>query len=238
MMTYIDIPHQRRKMADTNTKLKLAEAAKVAGVSTNTINRAKKSGKVSVEIEDGVAHYEPSELARVFPKTFKYERLKSSNDDKTSPSDFDKNINTEKEKVSVKVLETKLAAAEEMLTKEKDERKREIENYEERIDDLKTILKEAQSNETRLIEYNKDKEGQGDKIKQIIEPLREELSNLKTISESDKNKVKDLKKANRFQKLFIAFLVIFGVVVFAMWQLDIIPLNLLQNDPRFNPPKL
>lgn len=211
-------------MADTNTKLKLAEAAKVAGVSTNTINRAKKSGKVSVEMEDGVAHYEPSELARVFPKTFKYERLKSSNDDKAS-SDLDKNSISEKEKVNVKVLEAKLSAAQEMLTKEKDERKREIEIYEERIDDLKTILKEAQSNETRLIEYNKNKEGQGDKVEQMIKPLKDELSDLKKVSESDKEKVKDLKNANTFHKFILAFLIIITVASFALWKFDIISLN-------------
>jgi len=50
--------------------LKTTEAAKLAGVSNATLHRARKKGKVAYE-KDENGHYlfDPSELARAFPKT-------------------------------------------------------------------------------------------------------------------------------------------------------------------------
>ena len=52
------------------TKLTLAQAAAMTGLSRSTLNRATKSGKLSAQRDEaGAIHIDASELARVFPVT-------------------------------------------------------------------------------------------------------------------------------------------------------------------------
>lgn len=52
------------------TKLTLAQAATMTGLSRSTLNRATKSGKLSAHRDEaGAIHIDASELARVFPVT-------------------------------------------------------------------------------------------------------------------------------------------------------------------------
>ena len=107
-------------MTPNKTKLTLADAATVAGKSTNTLNRAKNSGKISVEIIDKVAYYDVSELARVYPKTFDFNRLEKDNDNET-PTDKVASRSSSDISADIKILEEKLNSANKLLEKDKEE---------------------------------------------------------------------------------------------------------------------
>ena len=150
------------------TKLKLAEAAKIAGISTNTLNRAKQSGKVSVEKVDNISYYDVSELARVYSKTFNVNQITTRNNELQSNT----KVLPPQKNIDLLVLEEKLNSREqEIKSLEKQlEREREI------SDDMKEALKKAQSHETRLLEYQK--EGQGNNIQEVLKPIHKQIKNL------------------------------------------------------------
>lgn len=213
-------------MTDQKTKLTLADAAVVAGKSTNTLNRAKNSGKISVEKIEKIAYYDVSELSRVYPKTFDLSRLEKDNDNKKSQENVDSK-NNPKNSVEFQLLEEKINSKEkeiEFLGKQL-VREREILDREREInDDMKEALRKSQNHETYLLEYQEKKEGQGDDFKVVLKPMQDEIDNLTKLADENKKEKADLIKANRVYA-WVAFLVLASLGIFAFVQSDIIQFN-------------
>lgn len=211
---------------NAKTKLTLADAAVVAGKSTNTLNRAKNSGKISVEIIDKVAYYDVAELARVYPKTFDFNRLDKSESNSNSPS-LNRPETKSVSSAEIKILEERLNSANKLIEKDKEERIRERNQLEDRITKLETALEKSQNHETRLIEYQKSKEGEGTNFEQILKPIQDEISNLKKTSEEDRAKMSDLGKANMMYKFtgVVLTMMAIGTTIYVMIEKGIIQLN-------------
>lgn len=206
-------------------KVSITKAASLAGVSRTTLYTDMESGKLSFnKTGKNKRNIDVSELERV------YGSLKIDDDKKVSSTDKAEQKLTKKEDQTTGAL-IELAVLREKVELLENERRRERDQLQERIESLEKSISKAEVEKTYLLEYQKNKEGEGTNFDVILKPIQDEILQLKTSSEIEKTKSEelakeknDLKKANQVYA-GLAFIIVVGVSLFALVQNGIIQLN-------------
>lgn len=177
-------------------KVTITKAAKMAGVSRNTIYNDIDSGVLSFTSNArNKKLIDVSELARVY-ENVEFEDEKPQN--KASQT-VEKRTETlkplSKQDISAQVLQERLKATEKSLEVLNEERERERQNYESRLETLETALTKAQdgyNSVTKLLEDHRTKESGAGEWENAIKTLESRISNqeaaLKTELEETKKK--------------------------------------------------
>ena len=177
-------------------KVTITKAAKMAGVSRNTIYNDIDSGVLSFTSNArNKKLIDVSELARVY-ENVEFEDEKPQN--KASQT-VEKRTETlkalSKQDISAQVLQERLKATEKSLEVLNEERERERQNYESRLETLETALTKAQdgyNSVTKLLEDHRTKESGAGEWENAIKALESRISNqeaaLKTELEETKKK--------------------------------------------------
>jgi len=212
-------------------KYTLGEAALITGKTSQTINRHKLKGKLSCEMIEKVAHYEASELLRVYGNDINFDIVNVQNENRKS-APVVQSAKDGEAPLKVQVLEEKLNSANKQIEILSEERRRERDQLQERIDHLETTVSKTQENQkTLLLENQKTKEGQGDEWQTAISELKDQVANQEKASHEKfevmvKEKT-DIEKANKIFKLTaIIFIgVAIAVTIYALIEQGIIQLN-------------
>lgn len=211
------------------TKFTVSEIkeARIGISSQQTIRRELKSRGATLETEGKSFIVDASELARIYT-TDELDFNKLQGEAKTASNENTKEKKSTPPKSnseSVLVLEEKIKAKEGEieLLKEQVSREREIN------EDLKESLRTSQENQSKTLDNQKlieDRTKEGSNIEVALSGLRTELSEELKGAITNVNKEKeDLKKANIFYMVVVAFLIIIGVAAFTTVQLGIITIN-------------
>jgi len=206
-------------------KVSITKAATLAGVSRTTLYTDMDNGKLSYnKTGKNRRNIDVSELERV------YGSLKVEGTKKVSTSDKPEQKLTKKdEQPSGGLIE--LAVLREKVELLESERRRERDQLQDRIESLENSMRKAETEKTYLLEYQKNKEGEGTNFDAVLKPIQDEISQLKSASEIEKTKSEelakeksDLKKANMVYA-GLAFVIVVGVGIFALMQSGIIQIN-------------
>ena len=182
-------------------KVTITKAAKMAGVSRNTIYNDIDSGVLSFTSNArNKKLIDVSELARVYENVeFEDEQPKN----KASQS-VEKRTETlkqlSKQDISAQVLQERLKASEKSLENLTEERERERQNYENRLEALETALTKAQdgyNSVTKLLEDQRTKESGAGDWEKAIHALEQRLANQEKSSKEREEKEQRLLKQNR-----------------------------------------
>lgn len=166
-------------------QVSISKAAEMAGVTRATFYRhIDKKGISVTKDDDGNPKVDVSELMRVYGNKIKTLSESVSND--TGENTVLKQEKTPISSVELEVLKEKIKHIEESKAVYEEERKREREQFEERIEQLQSTLNKAQDNQTKttaLLEHY-TKEGQGGaKWEESMKALEERLANQEKVAE-------------------------------------------------------
>ena len=188
-----------------NMKVTMKEAEALVPVSRTTLYNDKKAGTFSVEKNaKGRTVIDTSELQRVYGE-LNLTSKQSNNvqtDTKSTKSDTHKNtLNENKPNVDVEleVLKERVKHLEEI----KIERKKDKEQFEERIEKMQATLDKALENQnktTLLLEHYTKEDGQGDNWKIKIEKMEARIANQVQTEKDSLAKQKELEEALEQEK--------------------------------------
>jgi hypothetical protein len=172
----------------------ISKAADMIGITRATLYRhIEKKGISVVKDDDDNPKIDVSELIRVYGSKVKIDNNTSSDD----TGDTDANTVIKQSKTSTKtqgntveleVLKERVKHLELSNTKAEQERRREREQFEERVDQLQDTLKKAQDNQnkTTLLLEHFTKDGAGEKSWKIsLKALEERIANQEKVAEEE-----------------------------------------------------
>ena len=184
-------------------KVSITKAAELAGVSRTTLYNDMNSGKVTfVSSGKNKKVIDVSELERVYGSIKINSGQESSTNVKT-----EQNFTQKKEEGASALIE--LAVLRDKVDTLEAERKREREQFEDRIEQLQETLNKTQDNQskTTLLLEHYTKEGKGNEWEQAMKTLEERISNNEETVKLEKEKAqkaeeekKKLEEALEFEK--------------------------------------
>lgn len=184
-------------------KVSITKAAELAGVSRTTLYNDMNSGKVTfVSSGKNKKVIDVSELERVYGSIKINSGQESSTNVKT-----EQNFTQKKEEGASALIE--LAVLRDKVDTLETERKREREQFEDRIEQLQETLNKTQDNQskTTLLLEHYTKEGKGNEWEQAMKTLEERISNNEETVKLEKEKAqkaeeekKKLEEALEFEK--------------------------------------
>lgn len=196
-------------------RVSISKAAEMVGITRATLYRHIEKKGISVEKDDDDnPKIDVSELIRVYGNKVKVANTETENDtDDTLKTVHVKQSNTPTKSSSInvelEVLRERVKHLEQGTAKTEEERKREREQFEERIEQLQETLNKAQDNQskTTLLLEHYTKEGRGNEWEQAMKTLEERISNNEETVNLEKEKAqkaeeekKKLEEALEFEK--------------------------------------
>lgn len=187
-------------------KVTITKAAKMAGVSRNTIYNDIDSGVLSytsnarnkklIDVSELARVYENVDLDENKPKEKTYENVEKRPELIKPPS---------KQDISAQVMQERLKANERSLEVLTEERERERQNYESRLESLESALSKAQdgyNSVTKLLEDQRSKESEVGGWEKAIKTLESRISNQETAlkAELDETKKRAQNQISRYKQ--------------------------------------
>lgn len=175
-MLHVKLSHISHPVTGKVTmKYSVSDAAKIVGITRQTIYRHITSKPISVEKDDnGNQFIEASELLRVYGNKINFEAINETADSNKNVTNTDVTINNS---TSLQVLEEQLNSAKTQISMLQDQINRERSVLEEQLDTLKSALEKSQESHNQtvalLTDQTKDKDDRvGDQEKKLDELVK------------------------------------------------------------------
>ena len=176
-------------MTSTQTKYNISEASRITGKSRNTIAAHLKAGKLSSK-QDETGHklIDGAELSRFYGDACDFERARP--DAKTSQRPQANRAPKDEQAAQVELRSTQ-----QLLESERNERERERQQLQARIDSLEEALERAQEGHNRVTMLLEDRTAGAGELERSLRRLEQRLDRQQENSQHELKKLKETAKS-------------------------------------------
>ena len=181
-------------------KYTVIEAAKIAGISRQTIYRHIDKKPISTEKDDeGNIFIDASELLRIYGDKLNFDVTNTKNDNKENNEKLQA-VTSSNSTDSIKIIEERLNSASKQIEMLETQMQREREMLEDQIGTLRSALEKSQETQSKTVTLLEDKTSKNEKSaewKSTLEALEERIANQEVGHKEQELEAEKMRKQNK-----------------------------------------